>query len=232
MRPIDPTTEEPLGDYPNHTRDEILSRLSESASAFENWRTTPLLDRGRLMHKAAQVLRDRSAELSLYMTREMGKPIVAAEAEIEKCAECCEHFAFHSARYLAEQEIATDATRSYVRFDPLGTVLAIMPWNFPFWQVFRFAAPALMAGNVGVLKHAPNVPGCARAIEEVFAQAGFPPGLFTTLFVDVAAVGGIINDPAIAAVTLTGSGQAGSAVAAQAGRVLKKCVLELGGSDP
>src|SRR5580704_4654229 len=193
MRPIDPTTEEPLGDYPNHTRDEILSRLSESASAFENWRTTPLLDRGRLMHKAAQVLRDRSAELSLHMTREMGKPIVAAEGEIEKCAACCEYFAFHSARYLAEIEMPSDATRSYVRFDPLGGVLAIMPWNFPFWQVFRFAAPALMAGNVGILKHAPNVPGCAVAIEEIFRDAGFPSGVFTTLLVDASAVEEIVN---------------------------------------
>jgi succinate-semialdehyde dehydrogenase/glutarate-semialdehyde dehydrogenase len=232
MRPIDPTTEQTLGDYPNHTHDQVLSRLSEAASAFEKWRQTPLLERGRCMHRAAQVLRDRSAELSLFMTREMGKPIVAAEGEIEKCAACCEYFAFHSARYLAEVELASDATRSYVRFDPLGGVLAIMPWNFPFWQVFRFAAPALMAGNVGILKHAPNVPGCAVAIEEIFRDAGFPPGVFTTLLVDTNVVPAMIEHPAIAAVTLTGSERAGSAVAAQAGAALKKVVLELGGSDP
>jgi succinate-semialdehyde dehydrogenase/glutarate-semialdehyde dehydrogenase len=232
MRPIDPTTEQPLGDYPDHTPEQVQDVLRRAAAAFQIWRQTPLLERARFMHKAAQVLRERSAGLSLLMTREMGKPVVAAEGEIEKCAVCCEYFAFHAARYLAEQETASDAAQSYVRFDPLGAVLAIMPWNFPFWQVFRFAAPALMAGNVGVLKHAPNVPGCALAIEEVFRDAGFPPGVFTTLLVDTPAVPAIINDPAISAVTLTGSERAGMAVAAQAGAALKKCVLELGGSDP
>jgi succinate-semialdehyde dehydrogenase/glutarate-semialdehyde dehydrogenase len=188
--------------------------------------------RGHAMKRAAAVLRERSAELSTLMTREMGKPIVQAEAEIEKCAVCCDHFAENAARYLAEETIASDADHSYVRYDPLGAVLAIMPWNFPFWQVIRFAAPSLMAGNVGVLKHAPNVPGCAIAIEQVFRDAGFPPGVFTALLVDAAAVEAIINDPVITAVTLTGSNRAGMAVAAQAGRALKKTVLELGGSDP
>jgi succinate-semialdehyde dehydrogenase/glutarate-semialdehyde dehydrogenase len=232
MRPIDPTTEELLGDYPEHSAEQVISLLRQSHSAFHTWRKTPLVERTRFMHKAAQVLRDRSAELALFMTREMGKPIVAAEAEIEKCAACCDYFAFHGPKFLADIEIATDATRSYVRFDPLGGVLAIMPWNFPFWQVFRFAAPALVAGNVGVLKHAPNVPGCALAIEKVFVDAGFPKGVFTNLLVDTPAVPAIINDPSIAAVTLTGSDRAGSAVAAVAGAALKKVVLELGGSDP
>ena len=231
MRPIDPTTEHALGDYPEYGADRIQSLLRQSEQAFTTWRHTPLLERARFMHRAAQVLRDRLAELSLFMTHEMGKPVTAAEAEIEKCADCCEYFAFHSARYLAEVEIPSDASRSYVRFDPLGGVLAIMPWNFPFWQVFRFAAPALMAGNVGILKHAPNVPGCALAIEEVFRAAGFPPGVFTTLLVDTPQIADIIRDPAVAAVTLTGSEKAGATVAAQAGAAIKKTVLELGGSD-
>jgi succinate-semialdehyde dehydrogenase/glutarate-semialdehyde dehydrogenase len=232
MRPIDPTTELPLADYVPHTDEQVQSLLLRVGNAFSQWRHTPMLERGRMMHRAAQVLRDRVADLALMMTHEIGKPIVAAEAEVEKCADCCEFFAFHSARYLAEIEIASDATRSYVRFDPIGGVLAIMPWNFPFWQVFRFAAPALMAGNVGVLKHAPNVPGCAMAIEDIFLAAGFPPGVFTTLLIDTPAVGAVISHPAIAAVTLTGSERAGAAVAAQAGAALKKTVLELGGSDP
>ena len=232
MRAVNPATEEVVATYPDHDPTQLKDLLHHAADAALSWRQTPIEHRASLMRQAAVVLRRRSTEFSQLMTREMGKPISQSEAEIEKCALGCEFYAEHAAGYLAPEMIASDASRSYARYDPLGAVLAIMPWNFPFWQVFRFAAPALMAGNVGVLKHAPNVPGCALASEEVFAQAGFPPGLFTTLFVDVAAVEGIINDPAIAAVTLTGSGQAGSVVAAQAGRVLKKCVLELGGSDP
>jgi succinate-semialdehyde dehydrogenase/glutarate-semialdehyde dehydrogenase len=232
MRPIDPTTELPLDDFAEHSPEQVTRLLKQAGDAFRAWRGVALDERCGLMRVAGRVLRERSAELAGLMTREMGKPIVAAEAEIEKCAACCDHFADHGPEYLAPQAIATDATRSFVRFDPLGAVLAIMPWNFPFWQVFRFAAPALVAGNVGVLKHAPNVPGCAVAIEDVFRGAGFPAGVFTTLLVDTPAVAGIIRDPAIAAVTLTGSDRAGSAVAAQAGAALKKCVLELGGSDP
>ena len=232
MRAINPATEEPIGEYPDHSPAQVREALARAGEAFRRWSASGLNHRQSLMHRAAAALRARSAELSTLMTREMGKPIAQAEAEIEKCAAGCDHFAEHAARYLAVEEITTDATRSYVRHDPLGAVLAIMPWNFPFWQVFRFAAPALMAGNVAVLKHAPNVPGCAVAIERVFADAGFPPGVFTTLLVDVPAVEGIINDRVIQAVTLTGSGQAGGAVAAQAGRAIKKTVLELGGSDP
>ena len=166
------------------------------------------------------------------MALEMGKPVAQGEAEVDKCAWVCEYYADHAEAFLAEQPRETDASRSYVRFDPLGPVLAVMPWNFPFWQVFRFAAPALMAGNAGVLKHASNVPRCALAIEEIFREAGFPRGLFATALVGSSAVAALIADPRIVAVTLTGSDSAGSKIAEQAGRVLKKTVLELGGSDP
>jgi succinate-semialdehyde dehydrogenase/glutarate-semialdehyde dehydrogenase len=184
------------------------------------------------MHKAAAELRARQSEYAAIMTREMGKPIVQSEAEVEKCAVTCDYYAEHAEAFLAEQTRETDASRSYVRFDPLGVVLAVMPWNFPFWQVFRFAAPALMAGDAGVLKHASNVPRCALAIEEVFRRAGFPSGLFRTVLADAQVVKGLIADPRIVAATLTGSERAGRAVAEQAGRQIKKTVLELGGSDP
>jgi succinate-semialdehyde dehydrogenase / glutarate-semialdehyde dehydrogenase len=191
-----------------------------------------LAERAVLMHAAARVLRTGKSEYAATMTREMGKPIVQAEAEVEKCAGTCDYYADHAEAFLAEQPRETDASRSYVRFDPLGVILAVMPWNFPFWQVFRFAAPALMAGNASVLKHASNVPRCALQVEDVFRRAGFPEGLFRTVLADAAVVKHIIADPRIAAVTLTGSERAGIAVAEQAGRQLKKTVLELGGSDP
>ena len=184
------------------------------------------------MREAAQILRTRRAEYARTMTLEMGKPIVQGEAEVDKCAWVCEYYADHAEAFLAEQPRETEASRSYVRFDPLGPVLAVMPWNFPFWQVFRFAAPALMAGNAGVLKHASNVPRSALAIQEVFREAGFPRGLFSTVLVGSSAVAGLIADPRIVAVTLTGSELAGSKVAEQAGYALKKTVLELGGSGP
>ncbi|MGH7415081.1 MAG: NAD-dependent succinate-semialdehyde dehydrogenase, partial [Candidatus Rokuibacteriota bacterium] len=172
------------------------------------------------------------AEYALTMTREMGKPITQGEAEVEKCAGTCDYYAEHAESFLAPQARETDAAHSYIRFDPLGVVLAVMPWNFPFWQVFRFAAPALMAGNAAVLKHASNVPRCALQIEDVFRRAGFPDGLFRSLLTSSEGVMEIIADPRIVAVTLTGSERAGMAVAQQAGRALKKTVLELGGSDP
>jgi succinate-semialdehyde dehydrogenase/glutarate-semialdehyde dehydrogenase len=229
---INPATEELLEEIPDHAPAEVEARLHAAGEAFARWRRTDMAERGRLMRAAAAALRAGAAGLSGLMTREMGKPIAAAEAEVEKCAVACEHFAEHAARYLAPLPVASDADRSYVRFDPLGAVFAIMPWNFPFWQVFRFAAPALMAGNVGVLKHAANVPGCALAIERVFRDAGFPAGVFTTLLVDNDAAGRVIRHPVIKAVTLTGSERAGTAVASAAGAALKKTVLELGGSDP
>jgi succinate-semialdehyde dehydrogenase/glutarate-semialdehyde dehydrogenase len=184
------------------------------------------------MKKAAGVLRERKQELAKLMATEMGKPLKQGVAEAEKSAWVCDYYADNAEAHLGLDVIKTDASKSYVAFEPLGVVLAIMPWNFPFWQVYRFAAPALMAGNAGVLKHASNVPGCALAIEEIFVQAGFPRGAFRTLLIGNKQVKGVIEDPLVRAVTLTGSTPAGKAVAAQAGAVLKKTVLELGGSDP
>jgi succinate-semialdehyde dehydrogenase/glutarate-semialdehyde dehydrogenase len=232
MRAINPATEETIAEYPEHTPEQIEELLNIAATGFGTWRQTAIESRAESMRKVASLLRARMLDYAELMTREMGKPFTQSEAEIEKCAVCCEHFAEHAARYLADESIASDADRSFVTYEPLGAVLAIMPWNFPFWQVFRFAAPALMAGNVGILKHAPNVPGCAMAIEAVFRDVGFPRGVFTTALVQADAVEGMINSPVVKAVTLTGSTRAGMAVAAQAGRALKKTVLELGGSDP
>jgi succinate-semialdehyde dehydrogenase/glutarate-semialdehyde dehydrogenase len=232
MKAINPANGELIREYPEHTRQQVEERLRKAESAFGAWRGVPLHERKALMLRAGKVLRGRKGEFAELMTREMGKPIAAAEAEAEKCATACDYFAEHAAESLAERVVGSDADRSYVRYDPLGAVLAIMPWNFPFWQVFRFAAPALMAGNVGVLKHASNVPGTALAIEEVFREAGFADGCFTTLLVGSAEIEGLIAHPVVRAVTLTGSEKAGMAVGAAAGKVLKKSVLELGGSDP
>src|SRR5438128_8612826 len=201
-------------------------------AAFLQWREVPFARRAQRMREAAQILRTRRAEYARTMTLEMGKPIVQGEAEVDKCAWACEYYADHAEAFLAEQPRETEASRSYVRFDPLGPVLAVMPWNFPFWQVFRFAAPALMAGNAGVLKHASNVPGCALAIAEVFRRTGFPEHLFETLLIGSAQVDAVIEHPLVKAVTLTGSTPAGQAVASKAGAMVKKTVLELGGSDP
>jgi succinate-semialdehyde dehydrogenase / glutarate-semialdehyde dehydrogenase len=210
-----------------------VDRLVERAHAAHlGWRTVPFATRAAHMRRAAERLRAGKAEFARAMTLEMGKPIVQGEGEVDKCAWVCDFYAEHAQAFLAEQPRSSDGSRSYVRFDPLGVVLAVMPWNFPFWQVFRFAAPALMAGNAGVLKHASNVPRCALAIEQVFRDAGFPAGLFATALVGSSAVAGLIAHPRIAAVTLTGSEPAGRSVAEQAGRELKKTVLELGGSDP
>src|SRR4029079_11665689 len=182
--------------------------------------------------KAAALLRARKTDHARTMALEMGKPITQGEAEVEKCAWVCEYYAQHAEAFLAPQPRETDGSASYVRFDPLGPVLAVMPWNFPFWQVFRFAAPALMAGNTAVLKHASNVPRCALEIEQLFRAAGFPEGAFSTVLLGAQAATALVDDPRIVAVTLTGSERAGSEVAARAGRALKKTVLELGGSDP
>ncbi|HSI37374.1 MAG: NAD-dependent succinate-semialdehyde dehydrogenase [Phycisphaerae bacterium] len=229
---INPATEMPLEPVAEHSDEEVEAILRRAADAFAGWRRVPIGERAAVMRRAGAVLRERSADLCAVMAREMGKPVTAGAQEVEKCAGACEFFADHAAEMLANDVIATDAARSYVRYDPLGAVLAIMPWNFPLWQVVRFAAPALMAGNVGVLKHAPNVPECARAIEEVFAAAGFPPGVFAAVLVGNDRAAGLIRHEAIRAVTLTGSERAGMAVASEAGKVLKKTVLELGGSDP
>jgi succinate-semialdehyde dehydrogenase/glutarate-semialdehyde dehydrogenase len=232
MKAVNPATGELIRDYPEHDDARIEEILARAEAAFTSWRKVSFAERSRLMTRVADLLRDRAGDYGRRMTEEMGKPIAAAEAEIDKCAWVCDFYAEHAAQFLAQETVSTDATRSFVRYDPLGPVLAIMPWNFPFWQLFRFAAPALMAGNVGLLKHASNVPGCALDIEEVFRDAGFPDGAMTTLLISSEKVKRVISHPKIRAVTLTGSEKAGMEVGAEAGRCLKKTVLELGGSDP
>jgi succinate-semialdehyde dehydrogenase/glutarate-semialdehyde dehydrogenase len=232
MRSVNPATGETIREYPEHGAGEVDRALAAAVRAQAEWRARPIEARAEFLRIAAAGLRGRATALARLMTFEMGKPVAAAEAEVEKCAWVCDHYAAHGAAYLAAETVATDAARSYTRCDPLGVVLAVMPWNFPLWQVFRCAAPATLAGNAVVLKHAANVPGCSLAIEEVFAAAGFPPGVFTSLLVRSSAVDAIVRDPRVAAVSLTGSEAAGAAVAAAAGATLKKTVLELGGSDP
>jgi succinate-semialdehyde dehydrogenase/glutarate-semialdehyde dehydrogenase len=231
MQATNPATGRLIREYHEHSAADVQSKLGRAESAYVAWRGRPIAGRAELMRGAAELLRrDQDAHARL-MTEEMGKPLGAARAEIEKCAWVCEYMADHAEGFLAPELVATDATESFVRFEPLGIVLAVMPWNFPLWQVFRFAATALMAGNVGVLKHASNVPGCALRIEQIFRDAGFPDGVFTTLLVGSGQIEQIVRDPRVAAVTLTGSDRAGSSVAAIAGAELKPTVLELGGSD-
>jgi len=210
----------------------VESVLARADAAWRDWRRQPYAARAAPLREAGRLLRDRKARYARTMALEMGKPLPQGEAEAEKCAVACDYFAEHAAAMLALEERRTEASRSYVRFDPLGPVLAVMPWNYPFWQVFRFAAPALMAGNVGILKHAPNVSRCALEIEALLGESGFPAGVFQTILVEPDVVARVIADDRIRAVTLTGSPRAGSSVAEQAGRHLKKTVLELGGSDP
>ena len=229
---VNPATGELLKTYDEMTPGETAAAVEEAHAAWKSWRTVPFAERARPMKKAAAVLRERKEEFARLMALEMGKPLKQGISEAEKCALGCDYYAEHAEAHLAPEMVKTEASKSYVAFEPLGVVLAVMPWNFPFWQVFRFAAPALMAGNTGVLKHASNVPGCALAIEDVFVRAGFPKGVFRTLLVGSRQVKAVIEHPLVSAVTLTGSTPAGKAVAAQAGAVLKKTVLELGGSDP
>jgi succinate-semialdehyde dehydrogenase/glutarate-semialdehyde dehydrogenase len=232
IRSVNPTTGELLETFAETPPREVERAVAGAWTAFLDWRRRPFAARAERMRAAARVLRARQGEFARTMALEMGKPLAQGEQEIEKCAWTCDFYAERGEGYLAEQPRSTEAARSYVRFDPLGPVLGIMPWNFPFWQVFRFAVPALVAGNAGLLKHASNVPRSALAIEAVFREAGFPDGLFRTLLVGPAAVPALIADARVRAVTLTGSDAAGSRVAEQAGRALKKTVLELGGSDP
>ena len=229
---INPATGEQLATFPAWGETELEQALSQAAAAAPAWAARPLEQRCTLVREAGRVLRSRRDELATLITREMGKLFTEARAEVEKCALACEHYADNGPRYLADEPVESDAGKSYVTHQPLGTVLAVMPWNFPFWQVFRFAAPTLVAGNTGVLKHASNVPQCALAIEQVFREAGFPEGCFRSLMIRAAQVKAVIEDPRIHAVTLTGSEPAGRQVAATAGAALKKSVLELGGSDP
>lgn len=232
MKAVNPANGETIAEYPTLDEQQLRQKLDQAGETFRAWRKTSFAERADRMRQAAKVVRQQQGRLATLMTQEMGKPITQAEGEVEKCAWVCDYYAEHAEQFLASEVIETDASRSLVRYDPLGVVLAVMPWNFPFWQVFRFAAPGLMAGNVGVLKHASNVPGCALAIEEIFLEAGFPAGAFTTLLIPSQLVDQAIAHPAVKAVTLTGSEGAGAAVAATAGKQLKKTVLELGGSDP
>lgn len=232
LRSVNPATGEILASFDAHTPEDVGRALDEAQAAFAIWRGVPLSERVGRLRDLAALLRERAGRYAGLITAEMGKPIAEAGAELAKCALACEHYADNAAGYLAPEPVATSARRSFVRFEPLGIVLAVMPWNYPFWQVIRFAAPALAAGNAAVLKHASNVPQCALALEEAIRDAGFPRGLFRTLLLPGVAVEPIIADDRVRAVTLTGSSETGSRIAELAGRALKKCVLELGGSDP
>ena len=229
---INPATGVLIRRFTPLTDEELRQKIAVSADAFLNYASVPLTHRALCMRKLANLLEEDATDLATMITEEMGKPIHAAHAELAKCATVCRYYAENAARMLAPELIMTDASRSYIRWDPLGVVLAVMPWNFPFWQVFRFLAPALMAGNVGLLKHAPNVPHCALAIESLVRRAGFPRGTFQSLLIETNQVESVLGDLRIAAVTITGSETAGRAVGAQAGWLIKKSVLELGGSDP
>ena len=229
---INPATGETLKTFESLTKAQIEEKLQRAHDTFSVYRESSFTERTTMMLRAAEILDQDKSELARIMTLEMGKPIKGAIGEVEKCAWVCRYYAENAQQHLADMVIETDAARSYVKFQPLGPVLAVMPWNFPFWQVFRFAAPALMAGNVGLLKHASNVPQCALAIENLFSRAGFPEGSFQTLLIGSDTVESVLRDRRVAAATLTGSEPAGRSVAAIAGGEIKKTVLELGGSDP
>ena len=229
---INPANNKPILTYDETSSEESLKIISLADDAFTIWKETSFAHRSALMKNAARVLRENSEEYSVLMTMEMGKPILQSRAEVEKCAWVCDYYAENAEMFLEDEIIKTEATKSFVSYQPIGVILAIMPWNFPFWQVFRFAAPNLMAGNAGLLKHASNVSGCALAIENVFRKAGFPENLFRTLLVKSKNSKKIISNEKIRAVTLTGSVPAGKSVASLAGSLIKKTVLELGGSDP
>jgi succinate-semialdehyde dehydrogenase/glutarate-semialdehyde dehydrogenase len=229
---INPASGKTLKTFKALSSDEIETKLHMASKTYPKHRKTPFAERAEKMNRAADILERESEKFGHIMTSEMGKTLKSAIAEAQKCALGCRYYAEHGEKHLSDDVVKTSASRSFVRYQPLGPVLAIMPWNFPFWQVFRFAAPALMAGNVGLLKHSSNVPQCALAIEEVFTRAGFAPGTFQTLLIESAQVEKLIHDDRVAAVTLTGSEPAGQSVASLAGRQIKKTVLELGGSDP
>ena len=232
MKSINPYTTEVIREYPEHTPSEVNNIINDVHKEWLQWRETSLETRAKLFRTAASLLFKKKETYARLITEEMGKIIRESLAEIEKCANGCNYYADHAAELLEDQVVTSDATRSFVTFQPLGVILAVMPWNFPFWQVFRFAVPSLIAGNAAVLKHASNVPGCALAIEEIFHEAGFPKNLFRALMIPSSAVEPVITNKLITAVTLTGSELAGSQVASSAGKHIKKTVLELGGSDP
>ena len=229
---INPYNNRKIKEYRELTPGEVKNKIENAHTAFLKWKETSFEYRENLMKKAADILQERSDEYAQLMTAEMGKLLRSGKAEAEKCGWVCRFYAENSNKFLAPEKIKTEMSSSFVTFNPLGIVLAVMPWNFPFWQVFRFAAPGLMAGNACILKHASNVPGCALAIEEIFRAAGFPKNVFQTLLIGSRQVDAVIEHPHVKAVTLTGSTPAGRAVARKSGEMIKKCVLELGGSDP
>jgi succinate-semialdehyde dehydrogenase/glutarate-semialdehyde dehydrogenase len=232
MKSVNPANGQLIKDYEEHSPEQAARIIDKTNNAFKSWRETSFSERADKMHAAANILRENKEDYARLMTLEMGKIIRESRAEVEKCAWVCDYYADNAEKFLADEIIETDASLSYVAFDPIGIVLAVMPWNFPLWQVFRFAAPALMAGNGAVLKHASNVPGNALLIEDIFRKAGFPEDLFRTLLIPSSMVEGVIRNEHIKAVTLTGSEYAGSKTAEIAGNEIKKTVLELGGSDP
>ncbi len=230
---VNPATDETVETYEPATAADVEDALARADEAYDSWRDRPIREREAHLERVAELLRERTDEYAELMTREMGKPIAQARAEVEKCAWGCDHYAQHASAYLSAEHYASPpGTTAKTVYDPLGVVLAVMPWNFPFWQVIRFAAPYLTAGNVGVLKHASNVPGCALALEQLFRDAGYPEGVFQSVLAPSDLVDDIVADDRVQAATLTGSGPAGRAVASTAGDRLKKTVLELGGSDP
>ena len=229
---INPATGEVVKRFDALTDAQVDDKITTASAAFQSFRKTPFADRTRWMTNTAAILESEKEAIGRMMTLEMGKTLLSAIAEAEKCAATCRYYAENAARFVADEPIATSAAKSYIRYQPIGIVLAVMPWNFPFWQVFRFVAPGLMAGNVGLLKHASNVPQCALKIEEIVRRAGFPEGVFQTLLIGASQVDRILNDPRVAAATLTGSEQAGIQVGISAAKRIKKVVLELGGSDP
>ena len=231
IKSINPANGVLIQTYTELSPAQVMQKINATGKAWETWREVSFSDKSKLMMKLATIIKSKKEELARVMTLEMGKPLKESVAELEKCALVCEFYATNTAAFLTDKTVETDANKSYISYQPLGVVLAIMPWNFPFWQVFRFLAPNLMAGNCGILKHASNVSGCALLIEELVLEAGFPKNVFSTLLVAGKNVNQIIEHPIIKAVTLTGSTAAGKKVAEKAGSVLKKCVLELGGSD-
>ncbi len=232
LRSVDPASGEEIARYEELSEAALREAVDATHEAWLAWRGVSFQDRARVLVRAAELLTGERRTHAELMAREMGKPVLQGEAEADKCAWVCRFYAENAERFLAPEPIATEATRSYVRFEPIGAVLAVMPWNFPYWQVLRFAAPAIMAGNAGLLKHASNVTGAALAIEDLFRRAGLPQGVFRTLVISSRQVESVIDHPAVRAVTLTGSEAAGAAVASRAGQRIKKSVLELGGSDP
>ncbi|WP_339811361.1 NAD-dependent succinate-semialdehyde dehydrogenase [uncultured Imperialibacter sp.] len=231
FKSINPYNGQVIGIYKEQTSAEVDLKIEKAQKAFQSWRKVPVAERARLMAKAGAVLRDNVEEYAKMITQEMGKPISESRGEVNKCAWVCDYYAENAADFLADEVIKTEAQKSFVRHDPMGSILAIMPWNFPFWQVFRFAAPSLTAGNVALLKHAPNVFGCAEQIAGVFQKAGFPEGVFQNLIIHHTKIEDVIAHDTVKAVTLTGSEGAGKSVAQTAGKYLKKAVLELGGSN-